>query len=77
MNEFVENTRKLRSLLRFLIMTTQELDNQNTQKKIFFYDIGLDTDLEKIHQCCINERSNIFLLPKAIIDATHDLCVAI
>ena len=45
-------------------------------KKESFLCIGLDTDLEKIPEHLLNEESPIFSFNKAIIDATHHLCVA-
>lgn len=56
-------------------MTTQELVDQIRLKKSFLC-IGLDTDLEKI-PCYLLEREDpIFEFNKAIIEATHHLCVA-
>lgn len=37
--------------------------------------VGLDTDLEKIPPHLLEEEDPIFAFNKAIIDATHDLCV--
>ncbi len=56
-------------------MTTQELVDQIHKKKSFLC-IGLDTDLEKIPTFLLKEEDPIFSFNKAIIDATHDLCVA-
>src|SRR5690554_788327 len=56
-------------------MTTQELISQIRKKKSFLC-IGLDVDLNKIPQHLLNEEDPIFAFNKAIIDATHDLCVA-
>lgn len=56
-------------------MTTQELVNQIHKKKSFLC-IGLDTDLEKIPSHLLKEEDPIFAFNKAIIDATHHLCVA-
>lgn len=56
-------------------MTTQELVNQIHKKKSFLC-IGLDTDLDKIPTFLLEEEDPIFSFNKAIIDATHDLCVA-
>ncbi len=56
-------------------MTTQELVDQ-IQKKKSFLCIGLDTDLDKIPSHLLNEEDPIFCFNKAIIDATHHLCVA-
>ena len=56
-------------------MTTQELVNQIKQKKSFLC-IGLDVDLNKIPKHLLKEEDPIFAFNKAIIDATHHLCVA-
>ena len=56
-------------------MTTQNLVEQ-IHKKQSFLCIGLDTDLEKIPQFLLEKEDPIFAFNKAIIDATHDLCVA-
>ena len=56
-------------------MTTQELVDQIHKKKSFLC-IGLDTDLEKIPTFLLEEEDPIYSFNKAIIDATHDLCVA-
>lgn len=56
-------------------MTTEELVKQIHKKKSFLC-IGLDTDLEKIPSHLLEEESPIFAFNKAIIDATHHLCVA-
>ena len=56
-------------------MTTQELINQIKKKKSFLC-IGLDVDLNKIPQHLLKEEDPIFAFNKAIIDATHHLCVA-
>lgn len=45
-------------------------------KKKSFLCIGLDTDLEKIPQHLLDDEDPIFTFNKAIIDATHHLCVA-
>ena len=45
-------------------------------KKQSFLCIGLDTDLEKIPLHLLKEEDPIFAFNKAIIDATHHLCVA-
>ncbi|MFC4635773.1 orotidine-5'-phosphate decarboxylase [Dokdonia ponticola] len=55
-------------------MTTQELVAQIRTKKSFLV-VGLDTDLEKIPSHLLKEEDPIFAFNKAIIDATHDLCV--
>jgi len=56
-------------------MTTQQLVSQ-IRKKNSFLCIGLDVDLEKIPQHLLTEEDPIFAFNKAIIDATHQLCVA-
>lgn len=56
-------------------MTTKELIQQINKKESFLC-IGLDTDLEKIPEHLLNEEDPIFAFNKAIIDATHHLCVA-
>ncbi|UKM63497.1 orotidine-5'-phosphate decarboxylase [Flavobacteriaceae bacterium GSB9] len=56
-------------------MTTTELVNQIHKKKSFLC-IGLDVDLNKIPEHLLKEEDPIFAFNKAIIDATHHLCVA-
>ncbi|HLW61774.1 MAG TPA: orotidine-5'-phosphate decarboxylase [Flavobacterium sp.] len=56
-------------------MTTQQLYNQIQQKKSFLC-IGLDVDLNKIPEHLLGTEDPIFEFNKAIIDATHDLCVS-
>ena len=56
-------------------MTTQQLIEQIQQKKSFLC-VGLDVDLNKIPEHLFNTDDPIFEFNKAIIDATHDLCVA-
>ncbi|SHN00011.1 orotidine-5'-phosphate decarboxylase [Polaribacter sp. KT 15] len=56
-------------------MTTQELVAQIRKKKSFLC-IGLDVDLNKIPEHLLKEEDPIFEFNKAIIDATHHLCVA-
>ncbi len=56
-------------------MTTQQLVNEIRRKKSFLC-IGLDVDLTKIPQHLLKEEDPIFAFNKAIIDATHHLCVA-
>lgn len=56
-------------------MTTQELIAQ-IKKKNSFLCIGLDVDLNKIPSHLLKEEDPIFAFNKAIIDATHHLCVA-
>lgn len=56
-------------------MTTQQLHEQILKKKSFLC-VGLDVDLNKIPQHLLATEDPIFEFNKAIIDATHDLCVA-
>lgn len=56
-------------------MTTKQLVKQIRKKKSFLC-IGLDVDLKKIPEHLLKEEDPIFSFNKAIIDATHDLCVA-
>ena len=56
-------------------MTTNQLISEIHKKKSFLC-IGLDVDLEKIPQHLLKEEDPIFEFNKAIIDATHHLCVA-
>ena len=56
-------------------MTTQELSAHIREKKSFLC-IGLDVDLNKIPTYLLKEEDPIFAFNKAIIDATHHLCVA-
>ncbi len=56
-------------------MTTQQLTKHILKKKSFLC-IGLDVDLDKIPQHLLQEDDPIFKFNKAIIDATHQLCVA-
>jgi orotidine-5'-phosphate decarboxylase len=56
-------------------MTTQQLTEQ-IKKKNSFLCIGLDVDLNKIPKHLLKEEDPIFAFNKAIIDATHHLCVA-
>lgn len=56
-------------------MTTQQLIDQIKIKKSFLC-IGLDVDLDKIPQYLLKEEDPIFAFNRAIIDATHHLCVA-
>ncbi|MDG1039460.1 MAG: orotidine-5'-phosphate decarboxylase [Polaribacter sp.] len=56
-------------------MTTQELVEQIHLKKSFLC-IGLDVDLTKIPTHLLQAEDPIFAFNKAIIDATHHLCVA-
>ena len=56
-------------------MTTNQLIKE-IQKKKSFLCIGLDIDLNKIPPHLLKEEDPIFSFNKAIIDATHHLCVA-
>jgi len=56
-------------------MTTQKLIEQIHKKKSFLC-IGLDVDLDKIPKHLLKEKDPIFAFNKAIVDATHHLCVA-
>ena len=56
-------------------MTTAEIYAQ-IQKKKSFLCIGLDVDLNKIPPFLLEKEDPIFEFNKAIIDATHHLCVA-
>lgn len=49
---------------------------QQIQKKKSFLCIGLDVDLNKIPKFLLEKEDPIFEFNKAIIDATHHLCVA-
>jgi orotidine-5'-phosphate decarboxylase len=51
------------------------LIDQIRQKKSFLC-IGLDTDLQKIPEHLLSYEDPIYEFNKAIIEATHDLCVA-
>jgi orotidine-5'-phosphate decarboxylase len=50
---------------------TQQIRNKNS-----FLCVGLDVDLEKIPPHLLQVEDPMFAFAKAIIDATHDLCVA-
>ena len=56
-------------------MTTQQLVSEIKRKKSFLC-IGLDVDLNKIPKHLLEDEDPIFAFNKAIIDATHHLCVA-
>ena len=56
-------------------MTRDELFRQIRLKRSFLC-IGLDTDIEKIPEFLKKEPDPVFSFNKAIIDHTHDLCVA-
>ena len=59
----------------YINMTTQQLIDQIKIKKSFL-TIGLDVDLSKIPTHLLALEDPIFEFNKAIIDATHDLCVS-
>lgn len=56
-------------------MTTAQLITQ-IRKKQSFLCIGLDVDLDKVPEHLLQEEDPIFAFNKALIDATHHLCVA-
>ncbi|APG60173.1 orotidine-5'-phosphate decarboxylase [Christiangramia salexigens] len=56
-------------------MTSKELTQQIFKKKSFLC-VGLDTDLEKMPTYLLSEKDPVFSFNKAIIDATHEYCVA-
>lgn len=56
-------------------MNTEQLVAQIRKKKSFLC-IGLDADIDKIPPFLKSEKDPIFAFNKAIIDATHHLCVA-
>jgi len=56
-------------------MTAEQLYLQILEKKSFLC-VGLDVDLAKIPPHLLQAEDPIFEFNKAIIDATHDLCVA-
>jgi len=56
-------------------MTIKQLTEQ-IQKKKSFLCIGLDADLSKIPAHLLQFQDPLFEFNKAIIDATHDLCVS-
>ena len=56
-------------------MTRKELVDQIREKGTFLC-VGLDPDLEKMPEVVKQEDDPVFAFNKAIIDATHDLCVA-
>ena len=59
----------------YIKMTTQQLIEQIKIKKSFL-TVGLDVDLNKIPKHLLAFEDPIFEFNKAIIDATHDLCVS-
>ena len=56
-------------------MTTAFLIDEIRRKESFLC-IGLDTDMDRIPEHLLGEKDPIFAFNKAIIDATHHLCVA-
>ena len=56
-------------------MTNHQITTQIKSKKSFLC-IGLDVDLTKVPKHILASEDPIFEFNKAIIDATHDLCVA-
>ncbi|MGW9687003.1 orotidine-5'-phosphate decarboxylase [Flagellimonas sp. 2504JD1-5] len=56
-------------------MKIETLISQIKKKKSFLC-VGLDTDLDKIPKHLLKEEDPIFAFNKAIIDATHQFCVA-
>lgn len=56
-------------------MTIKDISAQIFKKQSFLC-IGLDVDLDKIPKHLLQEEDPIFAFNQAIIDATHDLCVA-
>lgn len=56
-------------------MTTDQIFQQILKKRSFLC-IGLDVDLKKISPHLLEEEDPIFAFNKAIIDATHNYCVA-
>jgi len=66
---------KFAKLQKLIALTTTQLIEQIHQKKSFLC-IGLDVNLTKIPQHLLQTEDPIFEFNKAIIDATHDLCVS-
>lgn len=56
-------------------MTIKSLVSE-IRKKQSFLCIGLDSDIDKIPPHLLSKEDPVFAFNKAIIDATHDLCVA-
>ncbi len=56
-------------------MTSEDLYNQ-IQKKKSFLCVGLDADIDRIPTHLLSDPDPLFSFNKAIIDATHDLCIA-
>lgn len=49
---------------------------ENILRKRSYLCIGLDTDITKIPEHLHSEKDPVFAFNKAIVEATHDLCVA-
>jgi orotidine-5'-phosphate decarboxylase len=49
---------------------------ENIKKKESFLCIGLDTDIKKLPPHLLDKEDPVYEFNKAIIEATHDLCVA-
>ncbi len=60
---------------KLIQVTTNQLISEIKRKQSFLC-IGLDVDLNKIPEHLLKEEDPIFAFNKAIIDATHHLCVA-
>lgn len=56
-------------------MTRAEI-YQHILEKQSYLCVGLDTDLDRLPKHLLQEDDPVFTFNKAIIDATHDLCVA-
>ncbi|MEX2590870.1 MAG: orotidine-5'-phosphate decarboxylase [Chitinophagales bacterium] len=56
-------------------MTRQVLIDQIFKKRSFL-SVGLDSDIDKIPEHLKKEKDPLFAFNKAIIDATHEYCVA-
>jgi orotidine-5'-phosphate decarboxylase len=56
-------------------MTTEQLIQQIHRKQSFLC-IGLDVDLDKVPKHLLEEDDPVFAFNKAIIDSTHEFCVA-
>lgn len=65
----------MQSSRHIYFMNTEALVAQIHKKKSFLC-VGLDTDLDKIPAHLLEDEDPIFAFNKAIIDATHHLCVA-
>jgi orotidine-5'-phosphate decarboxylase len=59
----------------FCRMNRQQLIEQ-IQNKQSYLCVGLDTDINKIPKHLLKEPNPVFAFNKAIIEATHDLCVS-